>query len=581
MDLREWIIRSRPEGPAPADWARRLEISPLLLDILWARGLDGCEAMDDFLKASLGKVTPPMRWPQIPEAARLLVDELLAGKRLLVWGDYDVDGITGTTLVLDVLEAHGFDVEWYIPNRWTDGYGVNKKALQGFIDRGIDVLLTVDCGISDVEEVELARENGVTVIVSDHHLPPGTPVAANAVCNPRTMPPDEVPCAHLAGVGVAFYLMGAVNALLKPHTGISYDMKNVLDLVALGTVADVMPLKGENRNLVRGGLARMDGTGRPGIVELKAVGGMNPTAAPSAGQVSFTLAPRINAAGRMDDGSVALRLLRAKEPDLAHRLAVDLNNFNIRRQEEEGRTVDEATRMAEEQIAAGRVGLALYRPEWSIGLVGIVASRIAESLNRPVILFCDSAAGLKGSGRSVHGFHLYEGLAEIADCMLHFGGHKHAAGVLLAPERLEEFGLAFDGCVRKVLGDDPGPAPLTVECELDFARACDRVFLEELELLQPYGTGNGQPVFMSPPLKVRKRKYLGKSNEHVVLEVEDTVSGVSIYAKGWRMGDVIPLDIVGRKVRIAYTLRLDTYRGIAGIDLAIKDWRFDEGESGA
>jgi single-stranded-DNA-specific exonuclease len=579
--LFKWQIRSRPEGPVPADWAQRLQISPLLLEILWARGFDSCEAIDAYLKASLSSVTPPMQWPQIPEAAQLLVDELLAGKRLLVWGDYDVDGITGTTLVLDVLETHGFEADWHIPDRRTEGYGVKPAVLQEYIDRGIGVLLTVDCGISDVKAVALARENGVTVIVSDHHLPPEEPVAANAVCNPRTMPPDEVPCAHLAGVGVAFYLMGAVNGLLEPHTGKRHDMAKVLDLVALGTIADVMPLKGENRNLVRGGLARMTGTGRLGIVELKVVSEMNPAALPTAGQIGFKLAPRINAAGRIDDGSVSLRLLRARERDQARSLAIELDKFNARRQEEEARTLQEARKMAQEQVDAGRVGITLYGSDWNIGVVGVVASRIAEEFSRPVVLFCDGQGGLRGSGRSALGFHLYDGLNEIAELMLSFGGHKHAAGVLVAPDRLEDFGVAFDGCVRKVLGDVPGPGSLTLECELDFGRASDRVFLEELEMLQPYGIGNQRPIFMSPPLKVRSRKPLGRSSTSVQLYVQDTVSGVSVRAKGWRMASEIPPDITGKMVRIAYTLQLETYNGVTDIDVVIKDLHLEEGGSGA
>ena len=271
--MKRWLFREPPAGSPPRGLARELSISPLLLDILWRRGLDSPEELDAYLSARLPDLVPPSRWPQFPQAAEVISKALLDGKKLAVWGDYDVDGITSSTLVLDVLEAHGLETLWHVPDRRSEGYGLNVPAIEALAAQGCGILLTVDCGISDVAAVARARELGMTVVVSDHHLPPPELPPADAICNPRLGPEDDMPCPHLAGVGVAFFLMAAVNAALAPHTGRRFKMDRVLDLVALGTLADVMRLGGQNRILVRGGLDKLAEAARPGIAALKTVSG--------------------------------------------------------------------------------------------------------------------------------------------------------------------------------------------------------------------------------------------------------------------------------------------------------------------
>ena len=219
--MKRWLFREPPAGSPPRGLARELSISPLLLDIHWRRGLDSPEELDAYLSARLPDLVPPSRWPQFPQAAEVISKALLDGKKLAVWGDYDVDGITSSTLVLDVLEAHGLEALWHVPDRRSEGYGLNIPAIEELAAQGCGILLTVDCGISDMAAVARARELGMTVVISDHHLPPPELPPADAICNPRLGPEDDMPCPHLAGVGVAFFLMAAVNAALAPHTVLS------------------------------------------------------------------------------------------------------------------------------------------------------------------------------------------------------------------------------------------------------------------------------------------------------------------------------------------------------------------------
>lgn len=571
--MKNWKRRPASGSPPPG-WAQNLQISPLLLELLWQRGLQTVPDLENYLSPRLAELPRPADLAQALPAAATLADAIGEGRRLLVWGDYDVDGISAATLVLDVLEAHGIAADCHLPDRRSEGYGLNIRALEEAWDRGTRALLTVDCGITSNEAIARARELGMIVIVSDHHLPGPELPRAHAICNPRIAEGSDPRLSSLAGVGVAFYLMAAFNSLLAERGGKRYRMDETLDLVTLGTVADLVPLVGANRILVKGGLESLGQARRPGVQALKSASGLDVAAALSAGKVSFGLAPRINAAGRMGDPELALRLLREKDHNKAMELALRLDEMNTLRKQEEECIFQAARQQAAQLLETGpRAALVLHGEDWHPGIIGIVASRIVEEFNRPAVVLCDDKGLVKGSGRSLGTFDLHTALDNCSGSLLKFGGHTLAAGLELEPGRIEEFREKFESVASAKLGDQPLLPSLTIDRELGFGEAVQAQLLDELELMQPFGLGNPEPVFASPPLLVLERASLGKSPDHARLRVRDEAANVTITAKAWRLGREIPQDIEGRRIRLAYTLRKDFYNGVASLDLGVRDWR--------
>ena len=567
-----WYMRQGPEPEPSRELAEKLHISPFLQDVLWRRNLVQDKDINAYLDARLSGLINPEQWPQIPEAADFIVQSLLAGKKLVVWGDYDVDGTTSTALVLDILQFHGFNALWHIPDRHREGYGINVNGIEKLAEIGCQLLLSVDSGIADVKAITRARELGIDVVVSDHHLPPDPLPPSTIFFNPRMGDPEKVPCPHLAGVGVAFFLMAAVNQRLGAITGRLYKMDQVLDLVALGTLADVMRLTGQNRILVRGGLARLTHPLRPGIAALKAVSGMHTNAPVSASQVSFKLAPRINAAGRMRHARLALQLLRSRNFNQSMELAQALDELNTTRRDTEQIILEEARSQAVEHIrTSGKCGLVLYGKQWHPGIIGIVATRIIEEFHVPCIIICDDKDTLKGSGRSIPGFDLYACLSEIPDHLLAFGGHRQAAGVRIMPGYLEAFRKDFQEATRKRL-ETPGEQIIWLDGVLGFRDAGSDLHLRELALMEPFGPGNTEPVFLSNPVQVLARNTFRSRHDSVELKLRDTVDEHVLQAKGWGMADKIDKDIVGQTIRIAYTLRRENRYGFMGPELTIKDF---------
>lgn len=564
-----WKARGESAPPSSAaSMAAELSVSPLIIDILWNRGLETVEEMDRFLSPGLRHLAPPSELPGLTEAAEALAAGIRDGKKLAVWGDYDVDGITSTALVIEFFRMRGMEVMHHLPNRMEEGYGVNIHGVERLADEGVQILLTVDCGITDNEAVARARELGMIVVVSDHHLPAEELPDAHAVCDPRLE--DGGPYDDLAGVGVAFILMAALNKLLP---GEPVEVRRLLDFVALGTIADVVRLTGMNRILVKNGLLLIKEADRPGIAALKVVSDYERGADLGAGQIGFNLAPRINAAGRMGDPSKALRLLLMRSFDEAMPIAEELNAINLERRRQEQSIAEEAFEQAE--AMKDMAGFVLHADHWHPGIIGIVASRVVEKYYRPTLLLCASEDGelLKGSGRSISEFDLHESLKAVSPLLNGFGGHKQAAGLSILPEKLDELRERFNQYVIDQLGPEPLTPTLKLDRELPFADITNTL-LNELEMLQPFGMGNPEPVFGSPVVTVAEHRTFGREREHVKLVLADEDTGARLPGKAWRMADKLTRGVQGKLMRFAFTPKIDRYRGIPTIDLRIRDWNF-------
>jgi len=553
--------RQDPRPPRLEDWAGRLNVSPRLAGLLWSRGLDTPEAMDVFLCPGLRHLMRPGEIPGLDQAARAVAQALEEDRRITVWGDYDVDGVTSTALLVDFFARRGFAVESHIPARLEDGYGLSRAGLERLAEGGTQLVITVDCGINAVDEARRARELGLGLVITDHHLPGPELPEALAVANPKL---GEGPGFDLAGVGVAFFLAAALNRMLP---GEPLDIRQFLDLAAMGTLADVVSLTGQNRILVKNGLLLLAEASRPGVFALKEAAGHYPKAPLEASQVTFGLAPRINAAGRLGHAGDALRLLLAPDLRQARPLAQALDTLNAKRRQEEEAISAEALEQA--RLQAGGAAMVLHAPGWHQGVIGIVASRVVEAHYRPALVITACDGKLKGSGRSIPEVDLYAALESCKDLLLGFGGHRQAAGLSLAPENLDALGEAFRRAVRAQLGEaDPTPS-LRLDGELSFADIHQEL-LKELDLLGPFGCGNPEPVFSSHPLDVRGRRTFGAG--HVLLEVRDPGAGVTLRAKAWRMADKLGPEVQGKPLTLAFTPKLDTYNGLSSVELRVKDW---------
>jgi single-stranded-DNA-specific exonuclease len=473
-----WTIRPCPYQEARA-LARELEVSEITASVLVRRGYGDPAAARAFLAA--GPTThDPMLLGNMPAAVERIRAAVARGERICVHGDYDVDGICATALAVLTLRELGADVGWHLPSRFEEGYGVARSTLARLAGDGVGLVLTVDCGITAADEVAEARKLGLDVVVTDHHRPgetlPDCPIVSTR--------PSSYPFPELCGTGVVHKL---AQALLGPeHAGVTRHA----DLVALATIADVVPLLDENRSLATAGLRALARTGKEGLRALMRVAAVDP-AAVDAAAVGFRLAPRINAAGRLCRPDVALELILTEDPAEAKELAGELETLNRERQAVEDRILRNATRVIESwpEPRRRRRGYVLWSDEWHEGVIGIVASRLVERFHRPVVLIAGTDEELKGSGRSIERFDLHGALADCASHLLRFGGHRAAAGLSIRPDELDSFAEAFSAHADAALSEDDLRSVTVVDAIVP-ASALTLDLAQELDRLAPFGLGN-------------------------------------------------------------------------------------------
>ena len=565
------------DPPAAARLAAAVGTSAVVAQLLLNRGLTTADAAKTFLDARLSGLHPPGLLPGVDAASERLIAAVAAGRKICVYGDYDVDGTTGVAILLHVLRAIGGDPEYYVPNRQEEGYGLNAEAVRGLAAAGVTLLVTVDCGISAVTEAADARRLGVELIVTDHHEFGPTLPPADVVVHPR-MPGGAYPFGGLSGAGVALKLAWAVAQRASGSERVAPRFRELLlDLIgyaALGLIADVVPLRDENRALVRHGLHRLGTKPGVGIKALIAAAKLDQNDNLKADDVGFRLAPRLNAAGRLECARLVVELLTTTNPVRARELAEYLEGLNQKRQWIERQAVTQAKQMAEADGADERPALVLGSPDWHQGVIGIVAARLADRYGRPTLLVAERPDDepSPGSGRSAGGFALHTGLAACGHLLESHGGHAAAAGFRVRPSKLPALREAFCAAVAGQFPDGPPPPRLVLDTEVPLA-ALTRSLLAELDKLEPYGADNPRPRFLAAGLMLDGApRRMGQEERHLMFKV--TQGGVSIRAVGWGMGDRLDeLMSAGGACCVAFVPRLNTFRGQTTVEMEVTDLR--------
>lgn len=508
--------------------AKNFHLPPQIGEILFVRGIKTLNAADHFLHPQLAMLPSPDSMKGMDAAVALVLAAYRKGQPILIHGDYDVDGITSTTLLTAFFREIGIPTAYVIPNRLEERYGLSRHSIQRLVqqmeqpERG-GLLITVDCGISALEEVAYARHQGLQVIITDHHEPQAELPRTEAILNPKQQD-CSFPFDQLAGVGVAFFLMMGLRKAFTEQglvDGTRINLKKYLDLVALGTVADVVPLVGINRVLVRAGLEVLSEKRRPGIFALCERCGIADRAVLTE-DISFKLAPRINASGRLGAPVVGVELLLAGTAQDAQKPAESLDRFNTERKALELQALEAIEDQCRQQIAMGREGLAIYHQGCHPGVLGIVASRISERFGRPVIIFTDEQAGdettsLKGSGRSIAGIHLFQLLEQCREYVGQYGGHAMAIGLTIEQSNLEQFAQLFNQQVSRcgeVLGQGRG---IGIDYHFTEKKHLTKYFAQALQRLQPFGEGNPDPTFLLSSERLVHPKH---SNGHLRFQVQ-------------------------------------------------------------
>lgn len=572
----EYLWRETPRKAEVEQFlARELEIQPLTARLLANRGIVAPDQANAFLRPDLSQLHDPFLLPDMDKAARRIVDAIIGGEKIFVHGDYDVDGVTSTAIYARTLAKLGADVFYRVPNRHVDGYDIKVAGIDWAKEQGASLVITTDCGIQAREAVSYANSLGMTVIITDHHEQGDELPCAYAVVNPHRRD-SRYPWPDLAGVGVAFKTMQAVVRLYKPEFERSY-MSGYLDLVACGTVADVMPLLNENRVFAAHGLDSLRRTKKVGLRVLLESANFDLSQRLSSENVAFGIAPRINAIGRLDDASLALDLLLTSDEAEARRLVAKLNDANIERQRSQKKITAEAVMQVIQKSLQKNPVIVVSSKGWNTGIVGIVAGKLAEQFNRPAIVIgvSDDGSWGKGSARSIPAFDVFQGISSCSSLLESCGGHAFAAGVLLKSENIEPFARSLSEYAGARLTE----ADFLPQISIDAITPPDPIdvrLLEEWERLEPFGESNPRPLLASNGVVCAGGKRVGKDQTHLKLQIEHGEAN-----RKWR-GEAVawgradewePITLSGSAVDIVYTPSVNTFNGRRSVQLVVKDLR--------
>ncbi len=544
-----WRVAREPSADDVAALAATLHIPPLLARLLIQRGHGEVETAKQFLRPRLEALIDPYALPDMAVAVEIIIEAVRAGQVILVHGDYDVDGQCGTTLLTRLLRAGGANVVPFVPHRTRDGYDFGPAGIAAAQEAGASLIVTCDCGTTALQSVARAKELGMRVIVSDHHLPGELP-PADAVINPQRA--DHAGAGReLCGTGVAFKLAQA----LAPRLGLSENFPlHLLDLVALATVADIVPLVGENRILTKYGLRLLNESRWPGVQALVRVAGLEGKTV-RAGHVGYVLGPRLNATGRVAEAMDGVRLLLTDDEDEANALAIKLEALNERRQAMDQAILEQAVESVEASLDLERdYALVLAREGWHPGVIGIVASRVVERYGRPAILLAVEGDEAKGSGRSISRFNLHDALTKCAEHLTRYGGHRMAAGLTLRADRVDQFREAFNACARECLTPEDLVPTQHVDAVVSL-KDLDYDLEKLLRHLEPCGMGNPMPVFGVAGARARDPRTVGAN--HLKFTIDDATGRLDAIGFDWadRVGDGWLKD----RLDVAFRLELNDF----------------------
>lgn len=570
---KQWVFNKifEQENPGIGEKVRKLSkqcnISPLLAKVFLSRGIEEEEYIEKFLNPSMDDLHDPFLLKDMEKAVDRIIDAVKNGERIVIFGDYDVDGVTSTSILYDFLKTCGAHVGYYIPDRKEEGYGLSMGAVQKVIDGGASLIITVDCGITAFEEVKYIVENHVDIIITDHHECKEELPEAYASVNPCRHD-STYPFKELAGVGVVFKLVKALSIKM----GLEDPSLKYIDLVALGTVADVVTLSDENRVIVKYGVKAIENTSNKGLKALIDASGVKDKLI-TAFTIGFVLAPRINAAGRIGDATRAVRLLTTDDENEAIALSKELNEQNSYRQEtEQGILCDVLSKIEYCVDLKKEKVIVVWGKEWHHGIIGIVASRITEIFHRPCILIAVEEGLGKGSGRSIEGFNLFEALSHCASLFEKFGGHELAAGLTIKEENIEEFKRLINEYANSLLKDSDLIPKLKIDVEVT-KEDISTESVRELELLSPFGVGNPSPVFAYRNLTIEEIRKVG-SDKHLKLKLKD--KGTVIDAIGFNRGHLAENYNEKDVIDVACSFEINTWNNVESVQMNLKDLRDSE-----
>lgn len=552
---------------------RQLGVSPTIARLLSIRGITSYSDAETFFRPTKDNLYDPFLMTDMEQAAQRLADAIRTQQKVVVYGDYDVDGTTSTSIMYTFMSDFGVDVHYYIPHRFKEGYGISEEGIKYACNLGADLIVAVDCGITAVDEAEFCRENGLDLIICDHHNTDINVPRACAVLDPKR-PDCNYPFDGLSGAGVAYKLIEATLTELGLPKHNAY---RFLDLVAISIASDIVPIVDENRILMREGLIKLNNDPNLGIKALTDLIQLK-TSEIDTTNIVFSIGPRINAAGRMGDAAKAVELLITDSSDEAEAHAHELEAINIRRRSTDADTMKQAIRSLEQDFNEEEMSsVVLHDPDWHLGVIGIVASRIVDLYCRPTIMLSTVDGQIKGSARSVKGFNVYEALNECDDLLEQFGGHEYAAGVTLNEENLEPFIERFNEIANRYLSENDFKQELLIDDELDLSDI-DQKFWNVLRQFEPYGPGNMKPIFFSRKLSVQGNPTV-VGNGHLKMRLYQKGSP-TFEAIGFNLHDYLPAvrNCPAGGLHVAYVLEENTWNNKTQIQMRIKDIKTDASE---